>query len=383
MGAPSNRLLELVNGFKRRGWNVMIVTAMPNYPTGKIFAEYKNKFSEVEEVEKTRVMRYWLYASKSSKKIPRIISMLSFSFTSMFSMNSVKKFKPDFFFVESPPLTLGFSAYMLSRLSGSKMIMNVSDIWPLTAKELGVISDGTAYKKLESLERFLYRNSAVCSGQSEEIVSHLKKNQGNNVYLFRNGVDVKRFWLRKASDVATGPMRIIYAGLIGVAQGILKIVKGINFKELGVEFHIYGEGAEREMLEKFLKDNPDRNVFLHESVSREEIPELLAAFDITIVPLVKNIYGAVPSKIYEAMAAGIPILFSGEGEGAAIIEKYKTGLTSAPGDFENLKKNILELKNSGELRSVFSANCRKTAEEEFDRNKIIDKFCDYLSSISN
>ena len=382
MGAPQNRLLELSKIFMEKGWEVSVVTAMPNYPKGKIFSEYKGKFSTEENVQGIKVLRYWMYASIAAKSIPRIISMLSFSITCLFSRSFIKKFKPDFIFAESPPLTLAFSGYLLSMMTGSRLIMNVSDVWPLSAKELGVISDGFLYRQLERFEKFLYKKSYLCSGQSEEIVAHIKSSGCERVYLFRNGVDVRRFTKSRSASVSDGNIKIIYAGLLGVAQGIFDIAKNIDFRELGSEFHIYGEGAERQKLESYLKDNGYRNFYLHESVSREEIPDLLSGFYCTIIPLVNNIYGAVPSKIYESMAAGLPVLFSGSGEGAKIISEYKVGLVSKPRDYDSLKENIIKIKNSVSLRNEMSERGRKLAEEKFDRNMLIDEFSCKLISLS-
>ncbi len=378
MGAPSNRLLELAKGFKENGWEVSVVAAIPNYPTGKIFKEYRGKLSLAENKEGILIKRYWLYASNSARTIPRIISMLSFSLTSLFSFPFINKLKPDFLLVESPPLTLSFSAFLLSKITGARMIMNVSDIWPLSAKLLGFIGDGFIYRKLESFEKYLYRKSFLCTGQSEEIVSHIKKSGGRNVYLFRNGVDVKRFKLHNKKFKESDSIRIVYAGLLGVAQGIPELVKNIDFKKLGAEMHIYGEGAEKDELQKYIKDNPDKNIILHDSIKREDIPEILPEYYCTIIPLVNNIYGAVPSKIYEAMAAGVPVLFSGSGEGAKIIEKNDVGLISKPGDFESLRNNIMKLKNSVELRDEMSVRCREAAEKIFDRSKLIEDFSDKL-----
>lgn len=382
MGAPQNRLLELSKIFIEKGWEVCVVTAMPNYPKGQIFKEYKGKFSTEEDVQGIKVLRYWMYASIAAKSIPRIISMLSFSFTSLFSRSFIKKFKPDFIFTESPPLTLAFSGYLLSKLTGSRLIMNVSDVWPLSAKELGVIRDGFLYRQLERFEKFLYKKSYLCTGQSEEIAAHIKSSGGERVYLFRNGVDVRRFTKSRSAAELKENIKIIYAGLLGVAQGIFDIAKNIDFGELGSEFHIYGEGAERNKLENYLKDNGNRNIFLHESVSREEIPNLLSGFYCTIIPLVNNIYGAVPSKIYESMAAGLPVMFSGSGEGAKIISEYKVGLVSKPKDYDSLKENIIKIKNSVSLRNEMSERGRKLAEEKFDRNVLIDEFSDKLISLS-
>ncbi|HMS64794.1 MAG TPA: glycosyltransferase family 4 protein, partial [Ignavibacteria bacterium] len=240
IGAPQNRLLELAKGFIKDGWEILVITGMPNYPKGKIFEAYKGKFTSEETIEGISTKRYWLYASISSKSFPRIVSMITFSATSLFSYSMIRKFKPDYLFVESPPLTLAMSGYILSIISGAKLIMNVSDIWPLSAKELGVIGDGFLYRQIEKLEKFLYRKSFLCTGQSEEIVSHICKSKTvKKPYLFRNGVDIKRFVVQKRSNYP-GNLKIVYAGLLGVAQGIPDIAKNINFAELGAEFHIYG-----------------------------------------------------------------------------------------------------------------------------------------------
>lgn len=379
-GAPQNRLLELAKSLKKKGSDVRIVSAMPNYPKGKIFDEYAGNFFFREKIHDIDVIRFWIKASNSPKSLPRIFSMISFSATSMFSIGAVKSYKPDFLFVESPPLSLAFTAYILSKLSKSKLITNVSDLWPLTAKELGVISDGFVYDKLERLEKFVYKKSFLCSGQSEEIVEHIRKSGGKNVYLFRNGVEVGRFKNPNVDEDKQNTVKVVYAGLLGVAQGIFDIVKNVNFRELSAEFHIYGDGNEREQIQKFLSENKSTNIFLHKSVSREEMPPLLESFYCSIIPLVKKIHGAVPSKIYESMAAGLPVLFSGSGEGAKIISENKAGLTSMPGDFQSLKNNLIKLRDNVGLRNELAKNARRTAEEKFDRDKLCSDFVEKLES---
>lgn len=379
MGAPQSRLYELAKGFQKEGWEVSIVTAMPNYPTGKIFPGFKGKFSSLDHVDGIQVKRFWIYASNSKRAFPRIISMLSFSYTSLFSLFFIRSKKADFLLVESPPLTLGFSAWVLSRLSGLKMIMNVSDIWPLSAKELGAMGDGFLYRILERLERFLYRKSHVCTGQSDEIVTHIKATNVKNVFLFRNGVDVNRF----SSGILDSEKRtkLVYAGLLGIAQGILSICENVNFKELGVEFHIYGSGAEQETIEQYTKLNPDKGIKYMGTLSRDQIPVTLSSYGGALIALVKNIYGAVPSKIYEAMAAGLPIVFSGEGEGAAIIHKHEAGWISKPSQWPDLKKAIQNFVSvqQNEYESMSLRN-RQTAENHFNRQKQIIELSHFLSN---
>jgi glycosyltransferase involved in cell wall biosynthesis len=379
IGAPQNRLYELATGLKRNGWEVTVITAMPNYPTGKIFESYSGKFFMTEYIDDMVVRRHWLFASNSKKALPRILSMLSFSVTILFSFHFLKRGKFDYLIVESPPLTLGISAYVLSRFCKSKLLLNVSDLWPLSAKELGAISDNLLYKKIESIERFLYKRSFICMGQSQEIVDYIKSHGAKTTYLFRNGVDPTRFKIKETNrnEAIKG---IVYTGLLGVAQGILNICKNINFKALGVQFHIYGDGTEKEQLELYLKTNQDNNIFYHGVVTRNEIPYVLSQYTATLIPLVKGIYGAVPSKIYESMAAGLPILFSGDGEGRSIIEKYDLGWTSSPKDYYGLKKNIQMLIAKRDEYWSKSQNCLSVANWEFNRLKQIDELHKFLAS---
>lgn len=378
MGAPQNRLYEMCRGLKDNGADVSIITGMPNYPTGKIFDAYKGKFSMTETLDDIEVKRYWLYASNARKVLPRIWNMISFSMTVMCALRYLRKRKNDYIIVESPPLTLGESALLLAKWTGAKLIMNVSDLWPLSARELGAMSgDGLAYKTLEKLERHLYKKSIFCMGQSQEIVDYIKDHGAKEVYLFRNGVDPSRF---EGIDVTQeeGKVKLVYAGLLGFAQGIADICKSVNFAELGMEFHIYGAGGEQAEIEAFIADNPNNGIYYHGVVSRQELPIKLKEANMTLIPLVKNIFGAVPSKIYESMAAGLPIMFVGEGEGARIVKENNIGLVAHSKDYMALEENIKYAVSHPEEMKTMSDNCKDCAENKFNRPKQIKSLYEFL-----
>lgn len=384
MGAPQNRLYEMMRGLSDLGNEVSIVTAMPNYPTGRIFDEYKGKFTCTENIDGIEIKRYWLYASNVRKKIPRIWNMISFTLTSLCSLPFLRKKKLDYLIVESPPLTLAWSGRWLAKLAGAKYVANISDLWPLSAKELGAVSEGRLYKALEKLERYIYRKSHFVMGQSEEIVSYIDNHGAKKTYLFRNGVDPTRFDLSlKRKREREDSVRIIYAGLLGFAQGVYDICKSVNFKELGAEFHIYGAGGEKDDIEKYLKENPDKGIVYHGVVSRDELPGVLLDSDMTLIPLVKNIFGAVPSKIYESMAAGLPIMFMGEGEGAKIVRENKLGLVANALNYEKLKQNIRYAAEHPEELAAMTRNCINAANNKFNRPKQIAALHQFLQDSNN
>ncbi|MBO6144315.1 MAG: glycosyltransferase family 4 protein [Prevotella sp.] len=378
MGAPQNRLYEMMKGLQALGQDVCVVTGMPNYPTGTIFEAYKNKFTYQEDIDGIPAKRYWLYTSVSRKAVPRIINMLSFSMTALFALRYLRSKHPDYIVVESPPLMLCLTAWFLCKLTGAKLVTNVSDLWPLSAVELGAIGEnGLPYKVLAAIESFAYKHSLFCMGQSEEIVEFIKAHGAKDVYLFRNGVDPARFeGLHK--DTQTEKLCIVYAGLLGYAQGIAGICKNINFKEIGAEFHIYGAGGEKSQIEEYIANHKDNGIFYHGSVDSKQIPGILVNADISLIPLVKNIFGAVPSKIYESMAAGIPILFSGEGEGQRIVQNNDIGWTVPAKDYQQMKEVINSIVQHPETIKAKSSNCRDCASKKFNRPKQVAALKDYL-----
>lgn len=379
MGAPQNRLFEMVSGLSQLGNEVVVITAMPNYPTGEIFPKYKGKFSSTEILDGIEIKRYWLYASNVRKTLPRIWNMMSFTLSSLCSLPYLKKKHLDYLIVESPPLTLAWTGRWLAKFIGAKYISNISDLWPLSAKELGAISEGKLYKMLEKLESYVYRKSDIVMGQSEEIVNHISHHGGKTTYLFRNGVDPSRFDIsKKRKRKIDEPVKIVYAGLLGFAQGIADICRSVNFKELGAEFHIYGAGGEKEEIEEILSRNTDFGITYHGVVSRDVLPSVLLYADMTMIPLIKNIFGAVPSKIYESMAAGLPIMFMGEGEGAKIVKDNKLGLVCHSKDYEILKQNIRYASSHQDEITEMSINCINAANNNFNRPKQIADLHNFL-----
>lgn len=378
VGAPQTRLYETVEGLKKIGWQIQIITALPNYPKGKIFRAYSRKIYLKENQGETKIHRYWMYPSISQKAFPRIISMLSFSIFSLFSIYKIKKFQPNFILTESPPLLLGISGLILSKFSRAKHVLNVSDIWPLTAHELGAIKKGFLYRLIEKVEEFIYKNSIACIGQSEGIVKHLKQKNIENTLLYRNGINIEKY--KKKIPNRQDKLKIVYAGLLGVAQDLLGICKNVRFDN--VELHIYGDGVQRKQIEEYLKQSKKINIFLHNSLPTSEIGNELTKYDVAIIPLSKEIYGAIPSKIYESMAIGLPIIYSGGGEAKQIIIDNNIGWNCEPSDFESISKTINKVEGySNKELTEYSDRCRKTAENIYDRTIQIHKLDKFLSNL--
>jgi glycosyltransferase involved in cell wall biosynthesis len=376
IGAAANRIKNMASGLNGLGNNISVICPLPNYPNGEIFEKYRGNFSVTEKVDNINIKRYWIYSSISKNPISRFLSMLSFAITLWFSFFKLIKKKPDLFIIQSPPLLIALSGLLFSKLLGVKNILNVSDIWPLSAFELGVMNKNRFYNLLEKIESWNYALADKIMGQSNEIISHIKLKVNKKFLVYRNTPDYKLYNL---NDKDTEKVKIIYAGLLGFAQDVLQICRKVDFKNNNSELHIYGAGMQENDIIKFCENN-DKNIFFHGSRNAFEIKEEIRKYDVSIVPLKANIYGAVPSKIFELMQLGVPILYVGGGEAKDIILKSKIGLVSKPNDFKKIEENILEIKgNEKALLKEFSANCLKYHKEEYNLSMQMKKFKNFIN----
>jgi glycosyltransferase involved in cell wall biosynthesis len=176
--------------------------------------------------------------------------------------------------------------------------------------------------------------------------------------------------------------RIVYAGLLGVALGVLDICKAIDFHLLGCSLHIYGDGNERQRIADFIAQHPNRGIFLYHPIPANEVPNMLLGYTAALIPLKANIHGAVPSKIFMSAANRLPILFSGHGEGARIVSRHGIGWVNAAGDFEQLKKNIQALQTlAAESYQELKNNCTRMMESAFNKAQQDDAFALFLAEI--
>jgi glycosyltransferase involved in cell wall biosynthesis len=381
MGAPQARLSDLARRLHQRGHEVQVLTALPNYPTGSIFPGYAKLFAR-EKKEGITILRSWIIPSNRANLLHRLISYLSFAFSSLVT-GALKADKADIIITESPPIFLAATGWLLSILKGARWILNISDLWPDSARDIGMLKDsGLAYRVLKALTLFFYKRAWLVTGQSAEIVSEIGKQcPAANTYVLSNGVDVQNFHPKlKSSDLRRkyllpGEVGFIYAGLHGLFQGLDQVVMAaVKVQEEPVRFVFFGDGPEKAALIEKSRILGLRNLDFYPPIPHQQVPALLASMDVAIIPLKGRIRGAVPSKIYEAMAVEIPILLVAKGEASDIVERTESGLTVSPGDLDGLARAIRQLASNGNLRKSLGKTGRIAAENYYDRSKIAERF---------
>lgn len=365
-GAAANRIEQLALKLHQNNYKVSVICPLGNYPKGELFPEYKGKFSVIENRDNITVKRLWIYPSVSKNPLVRIISILSFSLCLFFHL--LFKKTPKKVIVQSPPLLLSFISVFVLSLKNKKIILNISDLWPLAAIELKALkADSFSHKASLFLERYIYGKASLILAQSNEIITHVHSIFPNKrCYLYRNFPDhnIGEMELKTAESQ---PIKIFYAGLLGIAQGVLELCQKIDLKDLNVEFHIFGDGAEKNPIKALISSENEGKIFFHGMLERKELHERLKSFDIAIVPLKTRIYGSVPSKIFEYGALGFPIIYFGGGEGETIVSENNLGWVVPVENYDSLNQNLNLISNMpksqlGEMKTQIF----ETAKARFD-----------------
>ncbi len=391
MGAPQARLSELGERLIDLGWEVEALTALPNYPAGRVFPGYARRRPAVESVGRIRTVRVPLLPSQKGF-VKRLACYFSFAASAAWYGPRLAA-RPDVLFVESPPLFIGFAARWLAWRWRCPYVLNVSDLWPGSAIEMGVVKPGLATRLAERLELSLYRHAAGVTGQSEEIVESVAaRSPGTPAEVITNGVDPARFGPSIPGEADAGARALIgpepgpvflYAGLLGLAQGLDQIldVAAALPPDIPGRCVLVGEGPVREALQARIDREKIGRVRLVPAQPRERIPALLAAADVAVATLGLRLQGAVPSKIYEAMASARPLLLIAEGEAARRVERAECGLTVRPGDLEGARQAWVRLATDPELRARLGAAGRRAAETTYDRTRIAERLDRFLRKI--
>ncbi len=365
-GAAANRIEQLALKLNQNNYKVTVICPLGNYPKGSLFPEYKGKFSATENRKGITVKRLWIYPSISKNPLVRIFSVLSFASCLFFHLLFRKT--PQKVIVQSPPLLLSFISVFVLSLKNKKIILNISDLWPLAAIELNALKSGSFSHKISLfLERYIYKKATVVLGQSDEIISHVQSIiPGKNCFLYRNYPEHNVSEMQLHTDNEK-PVQLFYAGLLGIAQGVLELCEKIEIDGLNIELHLFGDGAEKNQIEALISTQNNSKIVFNEMVDREVLHQKINSFDIAIVPLKNRIYGSVPSKIFEYSALGFPILYFGGGEGESIVTENNIGWVASVGDYADLNEKLKTISkiSKAELHQM-KLSVFKKAEHAFD-----------------
>ncbi|KXX67228.1 glycosyltransferase family 4 protein [Flammeovirga sp. SJP92] len=382
-GAAPHQYAHMAESFRAIGHNVTVLTSHPYYPTGKLQLKDFFTFRNQTKINNVDVFRHWLIPSQKNNAFLRLLSMTTMLISMLFSINLLKSRKIDVVIVQTPPITLPLLGILLKRIQDVKLVLNVSDLWPQAMVDLGSIRKGSfAYKILHKLEKFYYNKADFIITQSDETKDYIEDIGYKDVFLYRIGADINTFYPRK-NLTKHHQLKIVYTGVLGVAHGILDLIKTVPFDELDCEMHIYGGGIEEDKIRNYILNNNLKNVVLHPKVNYKKVPEVVKKYDVALISQKRYVKGTLPAKLYESLSLGMPVLFHGQGEGEELVLKHECGLTSRPNDLEQLIRNIKSLQNlTHEEYQQLASRSRKAAVSYYDRDVQFSKFYEELKTVT-
>lgn len=394
IGAPQARLSEMARFWAEAGEEVTVLTGMPNHPTGQVHPEYRGRITAEEHTDGYRVVRTWLYATPNEGIAKKTLGHLSFMASSL--LLAARRSGPaDVVVVSSPTFFSVFSAWVLARTKRAKLVVEVRDLWPAIFVELGVLRNRPLIRILEALELAAYKAADAVVVVSDGFRDHIAARgiPKAKIHTIRNGVDLDRFSpttpdagiaaTRSHLGAADGDTLVLYLGAHGISHG-LKSVADTAAKLTGdaVHFAFVGEGAAKQQLTDHVQQLRLDNVTLLPGVPREEVPGLLAAADICLVPLrdVPLFSTFIPSKLFEYLGSAKAVIGAVRGEPADILREAGA-IVVEPEDAAALADAILHLATDPTRRAEMGAKGRRYVAEHFDRRQLANRYLDLLVAL--
>jgi len=373
-----------------RGHEVCVIASSLNYLSGNTLSE-SSKLIREEQIDGIRVFRAFTFPVLHRSFVWRVISFLCFMLTSI--MAGFKVGQTDIVIGTSPPLFQALSAWFVASIRRRPFLLEIRDLWPVFAIDMGVLRNPILICLSRWLERFLYSRAChiiVNSPAYRDYLISLGVADGR-ISLVANGVDPDMFSPNSKGEAIRNKLNltdkfvVTYAGALGLANDIQTIVRSAQRLKDRKEIHflVLGDGKEREPLEKMVHDAMLTNVTFTGSVPKEAVPEYLAASDACIatlmdIPMFRTTY---PNKVFDYMAAGRPTILAIDGVIREVIEAAEGGLSVPPGDDIAMAEAIAGLVADRERARKMGKAARIYVTQVFDRRRQSEQFMKLIQII--
>ena len=374
VNAPATRTYEHCREWVKQGADVTVITCFPNFPQGKVYEGYKNRFIQKEVVDGIKVIRTWSYITSNAGFLKRTLDYISFAFMSFWFSLFIKT---DIIIGTSPQFFVALSAYCSSTVKRKKWIMEVRDLWPESIKAVGAMKDGRMFRLLERLELRLYRSAnkvVVVTDTFKENISS-RGIPKEKIFVVKNGVDLTKYVARghakelKQKLDLDGKFIISYLGTHGMAHKLDFILQSASQTDnTNIHYLLIGDGAKKAELVQMKEKLKLENVSMLPPVSKDEIVDYIDLSDVALVNLMKSdtFKTVLPSKIFENTAMQKPILIGVDGEARKLIEGYEAGLYYEPENEDKFIGAVTKISANQKLYQELQKGSLKLAKD-FDR----------------
>lgn len=386
--APANRLYDHAVRWVRAGHEVTVVTCAPNFPEGEVFPGYRNRWYAVEEWDGIRVVRVKSYITSNEGFLKRTLDYVSFMVSGF--IGGLFQKKPDVIVASSPQFFAAVGGWALAAVRRKPFIFELRDLWPASIVAVGAMEESRTIRLLEKLELFLYRRArcvvAVTHAFKQDLIS--RGIDGGKIDVVLNGVDLARYQpmppdeaLRREHELE-GKFVVGYLGTHGMAHALDKVLEAAERLRArdDVVFLFVGAGAAKADVESRAEELGLHNVRFVSRQPKEAMPGYWSLCDLALIPLRDTpvFESVIPSKMFECMAMGIPVLMSlPEGEATGILKESGAGVCVPPEDPQAMAGAIEALKDDPAQCAALRESGLKAAQA-YSRDRQAEKMLEAL-----
>lgn len=391
--APAARLYEHAVRWVRAGHEVSVITCAPNFPEGKVYPGYRNWWYRVEWIEGIRVVRVKSFITANEGFLLRTLDYVSFMFTSLVA--GLFERRPSLVVATSPQFFCAVGGLALAAVRRLPFVFELRDLWPASIEAVGAMRASRVLRILEKLELFLYRRADAIVAVTESFRADLvgRGIPGEKIHVVMNGVDTEYFAPRPvdpelSAAYGTGGKFVVgYLGTHGLAHNLPNVLEAVELlrNRPDVIFVFAGSGADRKRVEEIVKERRLTNVRLIPRQPKEVMPRLWSLCDLTLVPLRNSpVFSTViPSKIFESMGMGVPILISvPAGEAVDIVLAAKAGVAVPPEDPVATAREIARLADDRSAMAYLKS-CATAAASSYSRSAQAERMLAILAQHAN
>lgn len=390
---PVHLVSELAESLQTAGHEVTVLTGFPNYPIGRLYAGYRLKWFQREEINGVAVIRVPLYPNHTKSRVRRTLNYLSFAFSAAF-LGPWLVPRVDVIHVYHPPATVGWPAWILSRLLRVPFIYNVQDLWPETLAATGMLRNRQMLRMVGWYAKWVYRRAAaihvISPGFRQNLIE--KGVPAHKIHVISNWVDVDVYrpvppdpQLAEQLGLARR-FNVMFAGNIGQAQALDTVLDAASLlRDLpDVQFVLLGNGADCARLKANAEQRKLEGVKFLGTYPIEEMSRLYAVSDVLLVhirddPLFRI---TIPHKLFAYMASGKAVLAAIEGDAADVVESASAGLTCTPEDPQAMAERIRQFHAMPPAeRQEMADNGRRIILKEYGREYLAGKVAQILESV--
>lgn len=377
------RSTDIALEMQKRGYQVDVLTSIPNYPAGKYYSGYGVFKRRYENLDGVKIYRAFQFARGSHSGIKLILNYLSYAFCASFwALGFAFRKKYDAIIVHATsPIFQALPAVLLSKLRDIPVYTWVLDIWPDALKSAGGIKSPAIINSVDRFVHWVYSNSRRVLISSKDFLPLL--NRGNHDYTSKTDYfpnwcdDIREMTKPEIASLGAG-FKIMMAGNLGTAQDIRNVMEAVKLTAHvpEIKWVFVGDGSEKAYIEEFVKNySLEDTVILTGKVPFEHIPSYYAQADVMLLTLrarFPHLNAVVPARLQSYMAAGKPILGMVNGGSVNVIRESNCGVTVEAGDYTALAQAALSLYNDRRNLSEMGANAYEYYQRNFTKELCIN-----------